>query len=162
MLNKIFGSGLPEVPEPEPQKLFDKEQTTTTVITTSRGTVEVIIRTFSALTGWELRSYAKEFYSPDRDKFNAFTNAVLSHASIGGVALDSAAIQNEQLEKWQNVQAVFDAVLEHNGIEMNVAFALSNEIHVLGIQMGRTFVTSVDRILDPLRKMAEQEGAETK
>ncbi|MFX1674392.1 hypothetical protein PWR63_19345 [Paraburkholderia sp. A2WS-5] len=166
MLNKILGRGAKEAePQPaateqEPQKLFDREQTTSLTVTTSRGPVDVLIKTFSAMAGWEIKTHAKDFYSANTRRQRRFKKAVLAHASIGGVTLKNEQAANDLLERWPNVEAVFEAVLEHNGIEMDVAFVMANEIDLLGVQIGKAFIAAHERILEPVRKMAVEGGKE--
>ncbi|MDR5751130.1 MULTISPECIES: hypothetical protein [unclassified Caballeronia] len=150
MLDKIFRSGLPEVPEPEAQKLFDREQTARITITTSRGTVDVTIGAFSAMTGWSIEQHAKDYYSADDSTRQAFTNAVLSHASIGDKPLDSDAARNELLERWQNVRAVFEGVLEHNGIDLNLHYVMRDDLAAMCANIGKSIVMYQDAVMTPL------------
>jgi hypothetical protein len=158
MLEKIFGSGLPEVPEPEPQKLFDREQTAHLTITTSRGTVDVTIATFSAMTGWRIERSAKDYFSDKIDRVMAFSDAVLSHASISGVPLDNEAAQNELLERLQNVRAVFEAVLEHNGIDLQAHHVLRDDLAAFSANIGKSIVMYQDAVMRPLIEEMNKKG----
>ncbi|WP_250534366.1 hypothetical protein [Caballeronia sp. AZ10_KS36] len=158
MLDKIFGSGLPEVPEPEPQKLFDREQTSTLTIETSRGPVEVAISTFSAMTGWRIERSAKDYFSDSIEKMMAFSDAVLAHASNGGTPLNSEAARNELLERWQNVSAVFEAVLEHNGIDLSLHHVMRDDLAAFSAKIAQGIIMYQDAVMKPLIEEMNKKG----
>lgn len=149
MLDKIFGSGLPEVPEPEPRKLFDREQTATLDIESPRRPkVTVTLHTFSAMHGWEMKRKLRHWLLSRDDKLHVeFTLAALAYASIDGRTLDSKAAIDELLVEWQHVRAVFEAVMAHNGIDTSGQDEFSFDWMIAGKTFATSFAAQFEQLL---------------
>lgn len=80
------------------------------------------ISTFSALGGWDLQERFIQFRASKDAAFRReFTMEILAHASVlqgaNELPLETAALVDNHLVKWENIKEVFEAVLIHNGID---------------------------------------------
>ncbi|QRE00390.1 hypothetical protein [Burkholderia phage BCSR52] len=77
---------------------------------------------FPALIGWEMdREFMNFVASEDKDYCREFMFEVMKYAKVlkdgAEFPLTTAALIENQLETWQNIKLVFNAVLRHNGID---------------------------------------------
>jgi hypothetical protein len=120
---------------------------------------KVTLHYFSALDGWELKRKYREYLTTDDTQMRmAFTTVVLSYASLPigeqEVPLSSVPIVNEQLECWQNVEVVFHAVLNYNGISTDPAEIERLRWQVAGEELAKGFLASVNDLMGPAFAMA--------
>ncbi|WP_438394842.1 hypothetical protein [Caballeronia sp. DA-9] len=119
----------------------------------------VLIAEFNAIEGWEIGKHLILFNqsgaSTDDVKFrHAFLVRVLSFASVkvGGatVPLSSAALIDEKLERWTNVEKVFNAVLSANGLDVDSAALQSEVWERAGEKIAASFISAATSLMGPL------------
>lgn len=82
----------------------------------------IVIESFPALVGWDMQRRFVEFAaSTDTNVRLQYTMDVLAYAKVilGDVELplSTSSLIDNHLEKWENIQVVFEEVLRHNGID---------------------------------------------
>ncbi len=122
------------------------------------GRAKVVVHHFPALTGWEIRRQYREYLESKDPTFRInFTVTVLSHASIvvatedgeSEAVLSNHNVVNQELEHWQNVEKVFEAVLGYNGIKVDVAEVERRRWQIAGEDMAASFLASVQTLISP-------------
>ncbi|QVJ12641.1 hypothetical protein [Pseudomonas phage PSA09] len=122
----------------------------------------VQIEAWSALDGWELQRRFVEFaVSMDSDFRRAFTMEILSYAKVmlgdddSGIQLTTAAVINNHLGSWKNVELVFNSVLQHNGIDPTTHADRPDYWEQAGSQMAIAFLAEASKLIGPAMKIAE-------
>ncbi|QJB23264.1 hypothetical protein billy_76 [Pseudomonas phage billy] len=122
----------------------------------------VQIEAWSALDGWELQRRFVEFaVSKDADFRHAFTMEILSYAKVilgnddSEIPLTTAAVINNHLGNWKNVEFVFDSVLKHNGIDPTTHADRPDYWEQAGSQMAIAFLAEASKLIGPAMKIAE-------
>jgi hypothetical protein len=121
-------------------------------------TVEIAL--IPALDGWDIQQRFVEFAaSHDKDFRRAYTLEVLSYASVEVskgtfIGLKTSAVIDSHLASWRNVEAVFEAVLIHNGIDPKTHADRPVFWEKAGAEMATSFVSEVTRILGPAIEFA--------
>lgn len=121
----------------------------------ANGKIHVVVKSFPALVGWEMQhDFVTFIRSTDRDFRRQFTFAVLEYACVirNGIeqSLKTDALVNNNLERWENVQAVFNAVLEHNGIEpQTFAAQMESWANEAGSKLAIAFIAAASDLMGP-------------
>ncbi len=120
-------------------------------------TRNVVISKFSALDGWDIQSdFVKFAASSDKDFRRAFTLRVLSYAKImiesNEFPLVTDAMIDNHLQKWENVEAVFNAVLHENGIEAESHAAKTRFWSDAGAEIATSFMAEITSLIGPALK----------
>ncbi|MEM5370277.1 hypothetical protein V4C53_30145 [Paraburkholderia azotifigens] len=138
-------------------------------VQTSKGEVEVALHVFPAFTGFELnRRYRTDYraqkitdYRNDKGDINhatvlavrnTFAMNVLSFAEVGGKHLNSPQAINDALESWKNVEAVFNAILRHNEVDLQLEEEKARWFEFAGAELAATFIAEAGLLLEPLIK----------
>ena len=136
---------------------------------TSRGPIKVIPIHFDAIEGWEIKKQLKFYLESSEDEKGAllrkrFTLRVLSYAEIiegnNSFRLNSIDDVNARLENWMNIQAVFNHVLEFNGIEPEMAAEVDAQAAKIGVAMGEGFWAQCLSMMNPLIEQYVKSEAE--
>lgn len=133
-----------------------------TTIETDEGNIAVRIEKFAALDGWDIQRRFIEFAeSPDKDFRRAFTLEVLSYAVVikgdQEIPLSTDALIDNHLEKWENVQALFEKILLANGIDPKSHASRPEYWERVGNQIGVAFVEYCVKTLSPAFDIAAKE-----
>lgn len=117
----------------------------------------VIVNKFSALDGWDIQSdFVKFAASSDKDFRRAFTLRVLSYAKVmidtNEFPLITDAMIDNHLQKWENVEAVFNAVLLENGIEADTHAMKTRFWSDAGAEIAISFMAEVSSLIGPALK----------
>lgn len=122
----------------------------------------VQIEAWSALDGWELQRRFVEFaVSQDSDFRRSFTMEILSYAKVmlgdddSEIPLTTAAVINNHLGNWKNVEFVFNSVLQHNGIDPTTHADRPEYWEQAGSQMAIAFLAEASKLIGPAMKIAE-------
>jgi hypothetical protein len=126
-------------------------------------TVEIAL--FPALDGWDVQQRFVEFAaSHDKEFRRAYTLEVLAYATAinkgAKVELKTGALIDNHLGNWQNVERVFEAVLEHNGIDPKTHADRPVFWEKAGAEMATSFISEVSRIMGPAIGMIAAKGVE--
>lgn len=118
---------------------------------------------FPALDGWDIQQRFVEFAaSHDKAFRRAYTLEVLAYATAinkgARMELKTAALITNHLGNWQNVERVFEAVLEHNGIDPKTHADRPVFWEKAGAEMATAFIAEVTRIMGPALGMAAKQG----
>ena len=134
-------------------------------ITTPKGEAkDIAIRQMPALDGWEIQAKFLEFAaSSDGDFRRNYTLEVLKYADVvngeRALPIATAALIENHLGSWQNVEKVFEEVLMQNGIDPKTH---ANKPHFwanAGVEMATSFIAEVAVLLGPaFEKFAGKEG----
>ncbi|KVU77513.1 hypothetical protein [Burkholderia ubonensis] len=138
-------------------------KTETMKIQTSTGEKEVTLHVFPALTGFDLdRRYRVDYVMEreSRTKRLAYTLDVLAHAEVAGARLDNEQAINAALESWKNVEAVFNAVLKHNEVDLELAEEKARWFEFAGAELAASFVAEAAQLLAPLAQIIDQQKSE--
>lgn len=131
-------------------------------ITNSSGQKRQIkIELFPALDGWEIQQRFIDFAaSGDRDFRRAFTLEVLKYAKVVNgeqdIPLTTDALIDNHLQSWQNVQAVFEEVLMHNGIDPKTHADKPHYWADAGAEMAIAFIAEATKLMGPALAMTGQ------
>lgn len=114
----------------------------------------IVISKFSALDGWDIQSEFVRFAaSSDKDFRRAFTVRVLGYAKIlietNEFPLVTDAMVDNHLQKWENVEAVFNAVLKENGIEAETHAMQTKFWSEAGAEIATSFIAEVTALIGP-------------
>lgn len=144
-----------ENPPPNPMDALSEVEVKRMV----KGDTIVTLHQFSALDGWEIKHQYRAFLETTDQAFRMqFTVGVLSHASVRSfgeeMRLSGPQVINDQLESWQNVDAVFHAVLAYNGVRVDPAEVERRRWQVAGEDMAKAFLASVSDLMTPAMKLA--------
>lgn len=137
-------------------------------ITGSNGQVKtVLIDKFPALTGWNMQARFLQFAASSDMAFRtAFTMDVLSFARVQvgerEMPLSTDALIDNHLESWQNVQAVFEAVLVENGIDPSTHADKPHFWANAGAEMAVGFIAEASKLMGPAMELFERKQAEEK
>jgi hypothetical protein len=124
-------------------------------ITSSSGQVKhVVFRHFSALEGWDMQHKFIEFAaSTSKEARRAFTMEVLSYATVvfndRELPLSTDALIDNHLESWQNVQKVFEGVLEYNGIDPKTHANNPSFWSNAGAEIAISFIAECSKLMGP-------------
>lgn len=134
-------------------------------ITTPNGEVKtIVINQFPALDGWDIQQRFVEFAaSHDKELRKAFTLEVLAYASVQLAAdrfmpLTTAAIIDNHLCDWKNVQKVFEETLKQNGIDPATHADQPMYWAKAGAEMATSFIAECSNLLGPALKMMESKA----
>lgn len=122
-------------------------------------TIRAKVHHFSALGGWEMRRRYREYLESKDSNFRmAFIVGALSHVSIadenGDVFLSNADAINAQLENWQNIDKVFNALMEYNGIQIDAAEFERRRWQEAGEDLAASFLAAVQSTIGPALTLA--------
>lgn len=114
----------------------------------------IIIQMFAALDGWDIQNRFIDFAaSVDASFRRAFTLEVLAYAKVlnGEVQLPliTSELIDNHLQTWENVKAVFEAVLMHNGINPLTHADKSNHWAEAGEEMAVSFIAAAAKLMGP-------------
>lgn len=124
-------------------------------IATSNGIRTINISHFPALDGWEIQHRFLTFAaSADADVRRAYIMDVLGYAAVvidgsDPMKFQTAAIINNHLESWQNIEAVFEEVLMYNGIDPKTHADKPRFWADAGAEMATSFLAVVTDVLGP-------------
>jgi hypothetical protein len=127
---------------------------------TSRGQIKAHPLFFDAVEGWEIKRQLRFYLESEEGEAGAalrkrFTLRVLAYAAIvedgaeKRLAGDAAEV-NRVLEKWTNIQAVFDRVLTFNGIDPEMESEVDAQASKIGAAMGQGFWTQCVSMMEPM------------
>jgi hypothetical protein len=127
-------------------------------VTTSAGDRIVTLNVFPALEGFELdRRYRTDYkVQPDRHVRREYTLAVLSHAECNGASLATPDHINASLESWKNVEAVFQAVLNFNGVDLELEEEKARWFEYAGSELAATFIATTTQLMGPFLTTLEE------
>ncbi len=119
-------------------------------------TIEVGL--FPALDGWDIQQRFVEFAaSHDKSFRRAYTLEVLSYATAvnngARIELKTDSIISNHLGDWKNVERVFEAVLENNGIDPKTHADRPVFWEKAGAEMATAFIAEVSRVMGPAIKL---------
>lgn len=130
-------------------------------IETKTGKRTINIGFFEAFEGWDIQHRFLNFAaSQNKDERRAYVMEVLSHASvvIPGAAeparLQTAALVDNHLGSWQNIQTVFEAVLRKNGIDPETHANKTKFWSEAGAEMAVAFIAACHELIKPALEMA--------
>lgn len=133
-------------------------------ITLPSGEVKsIVIGKFPALDGWDIQQRFIEFAaSSDKDVRRAYTLEVLAYAQVvqssdRTLPLTTNALIDNHLGSWQNVQRVFEEVLQQNGIDPKTHADQPHYWAKAGNEMATSFIAEVSQLLGPAFQMMKQE-----
>lgn len=133
-------------------------------IKTPKGEVKNIrINHMPALDGWDIQQRFVEFAaSHDKDHRKAFTIEVLAYATViisseVQLPLTTAALIDNHLCSWQNLQRVFEEVLLHNGIDPKTHADQPHYWSKAGAEMATSFIAEVTQLLGPALQLTKSE-----
>lgn len=118
---------------------------------------------FPALDGWDIQQRFVEFAaSHDKAFRRAYTLEVLSFATAinkgARIELKTSDIIKNHLGDWKNVERVFEAVLEHNGIDPKTHADKPVFWEKAGAEMATAFIAEVSRIMGPAIGLMAKQG----
>lgn len=130
-------------------------------VTRSFGEAKVTLKPFSALDGWELKRQYRDYLASDDPNFRQhYTIAVLANTTIFAnqhdMPLNNIATINEQLENWQNVEKVFLAALNFNGIKTDPAEVERMRWQTAGEDVAKGFLAAVNDLMGPALRLAAE------
>lgn len=130
-------------------------------ISTPQGDVkDIVINQFPALDGWEIQAKFIEFAaSQDKEFRRGYTLEVLKYADVVMAAdrtlsLTTAALIDNHLGSWQNVQKVFEEVLMQNGIDPKTHADQPHYWSKAGAEMATAFIAECSQLLGPAMAFA--------
>lgn len=134
-------------------------------ITTATGIKEVRLTKFDALDGWELQNEFIHFAASRDGTFRkAYTLKILAYAVIVNgeqeIPLKTSALIDNHLQTWQNVQAVFDEILNQNGIDPMKHADRPDYWAQVGVEMASSFIAACNDLIKPALEHAEHMRAE--
>ncbi len=123
-------------------------------VTTPTGTKQVQLLTFAALDGWEIQKKFIDFAASTDAAFRReFTLEILAYAKIMSgeveIPLTTGALIDNHLQSWQNVKAVFEAVLEHNGIDPKTHADRPEYWANVGSEIAIAFIAEAAKLMGP-------------
>src|SRR6202035_2436795 len=124
-------------------------------ITNGSGQVRQIkITKFSAMDGWELQRKFIEFAaSSDKEFRRQYTFEILAYATVVSngqeIPLRTDALIDNHLEKWENVERVFEEVLLANGINPKTHADRPNYWASAGAEMAIAFIAEASKLMGP-------------
>lgn len=126
-------------------------------ITLEDGRVAVL-GTFSALEGYEIKQkFIQAHDSRDYVFRRELLVQALSHVTIAGVPLFGEGAINAQCGDWSVATTLYDAVLAHNGITVDlIKREKQAEYEAIGADLGTGFIAEVCRIYGPLLEIANK------
>lgn len=154
-LSKVISAfrQIPESAAAQPharEKVFDKDITKTVQIDTQSGAKEVVIHTFNALDGWKVKHQIRDYaISTDSSFRKQLTLLVLSQAAVDGQILGNEKAINDFLGRWENIELVFNTVLDFNHIDSTVTAGANNVWRLAGSEIATTFMVHMDALLAP-------------
>lgn len=118
---------------------------------------------FPALDGWDIQQRFVEFAaSHDKDFRRAYTLEVLSYATAinngARMELKTAALVNNHLGSWENIEKVFEGILLHNGIDPKTHADRPVFWEKAGAEMATSFIAELTRVMGPAIGLAAQQG----
>jgi hypothetical protein len=124
----------------------------------------VEISHFPALDGWDIQQRFVEFAaSHDKAFRRAYTLEVLAYAVAinkgARIELKTSAIIDNHLGDWHNVEAVFEAILKHNGIDPKTHADRPVFWEKAGAEMATSFLAEVTRAIGPAMEIIAKQGA---
>jgi hypothetical protein len=131
-------------------------------ITNAAGqTRQVKLSKFPALDGWEIQNQFVAFATAeDKDFRRMYTLEVLKYAVVvtdnGEIPLTTDALIDNHLQSWQNVQAVFEAVLMDNGINPKTHAEKPHYWADAGAEMAIAFIAEATKLMGPGLRAAGQ------
>jgi hypothetical protein len=158
--NKIIDLFGPRGSDSARGSALDRDATRTLEIDTPSGARhKVVIGAFSALDGWTVKSKMRDYAtSTDIEFKREFALTVLAQAAIDGRPLNTVDIVNELLERWENIDKVFDETLRFNRIDTYEGDVILNHWQVAGAEMAAAFSVHVEKMIGPMFKAATKEG----
>jgi len=133
-------------------------------ITLPDGTKRAVeISRFPALDGWDIQQRFIEFAaSHDKTFRRAYTLEVLAYAVVinngARIEMKTPQLIDNHLGSWQNVESVFEAILEHNGIDPKTHADRPVFWEKAGAEMATSFAVEITRIMGPAIGLAAQQG----
>ena len=125
---------------------------------TSRGQIKVTPLYFDAIEGWEIKRQLRFYLESEEDDKGAmlrkrFTLRVLAYADVSegenAVRLNGDNV-NALLENWKNIEATFNHVLSHNGIDAEMSGEVDKQAIKIGVAMGEGFWAQCMAMMNPL------------
>lgn len=123
----------------------------TLVVQTSSGERTITLHVFPALEGFELDRRYRVDYKLQADRYarREYTLAVLTYASYEDQRLSTPDAVDEALENWKNVEAVFQAVLAFNGVDLELAEEKARWFEYAGAELAATFIATTTALMGP-------------
>ena len=124
---------------------------------TTTGETTVELRMFGALHGWDMQrryiTFAGSDAKNDADFRKEYTMEVLQFATVLKgelrIPLSTPDLIENHLQSWQNLELVFKAVLEHNGIDPEAHAARANVWADNGAEMATSFMAALSTVMTP-------------
>lgn len=118
----------------------------------------IAIGRFAAMDGWDIQHRYLEFVSTsDKQLRRAYTLEVLGHANIiigdARLPINTVAIIENHLQSWEAVDAVFRAVLEHNGINPDTHAERAGYWESVGGEIAVAFIAAATKLIGPAMEM---------
>lgn len=131
-------------------------------ITLKDGSTRMIkLNYFPALDGWEYQRGFVEFaVTTDPKVRQAYTMLILSYAEVvmeeQCLPLKTSALIENHLQTWENIKAVFEGVLLHNGIDPKTHAEQPNYWAKAGEEMAVSFIAAASKLIGPALQMVER------
>lgn len=132
-------------------------------IETSTGVRTINFKHMPALDGWDIQHRFLEFAaSSDADLRRAYIMEVLGYCTVDiagsdPMQLKTAAIINNHVETWKNIELVFEGILQFNGIDPKTHADRPQFWSNAGAEMATSFLASVTELFGPALKMIVDE-----
>jgi hypothetical protein len=128
------------------------------IIPTKTGDRTITLSVFPALEGFELDRRYRVDYKLQADRYvrREYTLAVLSYASYGDTPLATPDAVDSALENWKNVEAVFHAVLNFNGVDLELAEEKARWFEYAGAELATTFIATTTNLMGPFLSTLEE------
>lgn len=122
---------------------------------------QIKIERFKALDGWDMQRRFREFAASTDAAFRrAFTLEVLAYAKVvtgtGELPLSTGALIDNHLGTWENVQAVFEAVLNDNGINPKTHADNHEYWTKVGGEIAIAFLAECSKLMGPALDFANK------
>jgi hypothetical protein len=133
-------------------------------ITTSTGQRKIHLGHFAALDGWDIQHRFLAFAaSNDKVERRTYVMEVLSYARVeiqgasDHIPLTTAALINNHLESWKNIEAVFNGILLKNGIDPETHATKTRFWADAGEEMAMAFIAACSSLIKPAMEFAEEQ-----
>jgi len=115
----------------------------------------IIISKFAAMDGWDLQRRFKEFaMSKDSFERRAYILDVLMYAKVkmqsNELPLTTDALIDNHLQTWENIEIVFNEILQHNGIDPTTHALKDSYWNAAGEQLAVSFLAEVSKLIVPM------------
>jgi hypothetical protein len=126
---------------------------------TSRGKIKAFPLMMDAMEGWEVKRQLRFYRESEDDEKGAalrkkFTLRVLANVGIvegdKAIELKDAATVNTVLESWTNINILFNAILDCNGIDPEMQEEIDEQAMKIGAAMGQGFWAQCVNMMQPV------------